>query len=288
MSSTDERPQRPRAVARRPRTACAPSRSSTCALILVLPDRHGLLPHLRERAAAAFWTPLSDPAAPCTPCYLTLVIAAIVVPLNTVFGVFCALLLVRRPVPGQGRSSARSSTCRSRSRRSSSASRWCCVYGRERLVRRLARGRRHPGHLRLAGHGAGDDLRLAAVRGARGRCPVLQRDRHRAGAGGATRSGRRRWQTFWRITLPAIRWGLTYGVVLTDGPRARRVRRREHRQSGKIAGRTDRPCTLHVEEQFRAVRPRSAPTRRRSCSPLIALVIVLAHDPAQAAREAGR
>lgn len=23
------------------------------------------------------------------------------------------------------------------------------------------------------------------------------------------------WQTFWRVTLPAIRWGLTYGVVLT-------------------------------------------------------------------------
>ncbi len=23
------------------------------------------------------------------------------------------------------------------------------------------------------------------------------------------------WQTFWRITLPSIRWGLTYGVVLT-------------------------------------------------------------------------
>jgi sulfate/thiosulfate transport system permease protein len=23
------------------------------------------------------------------------------------------------------------------------------------------------------------------------------------------------WQTFWRITLPAIRWGVTYGVVLT-------------------------------------------------------------------------
>lgn len=27
--------------------------------------------------------------------------------------------------------------------------------------------------------------------------------------------GASRWQTFWRITLPAIRWGLTYGVVLT-------------------------------------------------------------------------
>ncbi|MEV0031275.1 sulfate ABC transporter permease subunit CysW [Nocardia sp. NPDC050793] len=27
--------------------------------------------------------------------------------------------------------------------------------------------------------------------------------------------GASRWQTFWQITLPAIRWGLTYGVVLT-------------------------------------------------------------------------
>jgi sulfate transport system permease protein len=23
------------------------------------------------------------------------------------------------------------------------------------------------------------------------------------------------WQTFWRVTLPAIRWGVVYGVVLT-------------------------------------------------------------------------
>jgi sulfate transport system permease protein len=27
--------------------------------------------------------------------------------------------------------------------------------------------------------------------------------------------GASRWQAFWRITLPAIRWGLTYGIVLT-------------------------------------------------------------------------
>jgi sulfate/thiosulfate transport system permease protein len=27
--------------------------------------------------------------------------------------------------------------------------------------------------------------------------------------------GASRWQTFWRITLPAIRWGLAYGIVLT-------------------------------------------------------------------------
>jgi len=25
------------------------------------------------------------------------------------------------------------------------------------------------------------------------------------------------WQTFWRITLPSVRWGLTYDIVLTTG-----------------------------------------------------------------------
>jgi sulfate transport system permease protein len=31
----------------------------------------------------------------------------------------------------------------------------------------------------------------------------------------ASTLGASTWQTFWRITLPAIRWGLTYGIVLT-------------------------------------------------------------------------
>lgn len=31
----------------------------------------------------------------------------------------------------------------------------------------------------------------------------------------ASTLGSTAWQTFWRITLPSIRWGLTYGVVLT-------------------------------------------------------------------------
>ncbi|MBF6098002.1 sulfate ABC transporter permease subunit CysW [Nocardia cyriacigeorgica] len=44
--------------------------------------------------------------------------------------------------------------------------------------------------------------------------PVLQEigdDQEQA----AATLGASRWQTFWRITLPAIRWGLTYGIVLT-------------------------------------------------------------------------
>ena len=31
----------------------------------------------------------------------------------------------------------------------------------------------------------------------------------------ASTLGASAWQTFWRITLPAIRWGFTYGVILT-------------------------------------------------------------------------
>ncbi len=31
----------------------------------------------------------------------------------------------------------------------------------------------------------------------------------------ASTLGANAWQTFWRVTLPAIRWGVAYGVVLT-------------------------------------------------------------------------
>ncbi len=43
--------------------------------------------------------------------------------------------------------------------------------------------------------------------------PVLQEigdDQEQA----ASTLGASRWQTFWRITLPSIRWGVTYGVIL--------------------------------------------------------------------------
>ena len=57
-----------------------------------------------------------------------------------------------------------------------------------RLVRRLAHGQRHPGDLRLAVHGAGHHLRLAALRRARGRARAAGSGR-RAGPGGAHARG---------------------------------------------------------------------------------------------------
>ena len=38
-------------------------------------------------------------------------------------------------------------------------------------------------------------------------------------------SGASGWQTFRRVTLPNIKWGLLYGVLLCNAPRDRRIRR---------------------------------------------------------------
>jgi sulfate/thiosulfate transport system permease protein len=57
-------------------------------------------------------------------------------------------------------------------------------------------------------------------------------------------------QTFWRITLPSIRYGLAYGVVLTTA-RAIGEYGAVAVVSGKIAGRTE-TMTLRVEERFQA------------------------------------
>jgi sulfate transport system permease protein len=57
-------------------------------------------------------------------------------------------------------------------------------------------------------------------------------------------------QTFWRITLPAIRWGVAYGVILTTA-RALGEFGAVAVVSGKIEGRTE-TMTLFVEQRFQA------------------------------------
>ena len=66
----------------------------------------------------------------------------------------------------------------------------------------------------------------------------------------ATTLGARPWQTFWRITLPAIRWGVAYGVVLTTA-RALGEFGAVSVVSGHIAGQTE-TLTLHVQDRFEA------------------------------------
>jgi sulfate transport system permease protein len=56
------------------------------------------------------------------------------------------------------------------------------------------------------------------------------------------------WQTFWRVTLPAIRWGVGYGVVLATA-RALGEFGAVSVVSGKLQGQTE-TMTLFVEQRF--------------------------------------
>jgi sulfate transport system permease protein len=58
------------------------------------------------------------------------------------------------------------------------------------------------------------------------------------------------WRTFWQITLPSIRWGVAYGVVLTTA-RALGEYGAVAVVSGRLAGATE-TLTLHVDERFLA------------------------------------
>jgi sulfate transport system permease protein len=77
--------------------------------------------------------------------------------------------------------------------------------------------------------------------------PVLQEigtDQEEA----ASTLGASPWQTFWRVTLPAIRWGLAYGVVLATA-RALGEFGAVSVVSGRISGETE-TLPLFVQSQF--------------------------------------
>ena len=87
------------------------------------------------------------------------------------------------------------------------------------------------------------------------------------------------WQTFWRITLPAIRWGVAYGVVLTTA-RALGEFGALSIVSGKLSGR-DRDADALRGEPLPALRSDGRLRRVRRLAGL-ALVVLLCHEPVQA------
>ena len=175
---------------------------------------------------------------------LTLLMAAIAVPANTVFGVILALGLVRGRFPGRGLVNAIVDLPLALSP---------VVVG---LALFLLYGR--GGWLGgLAGHGlkilfALPGMVLATMFVSlpfvvREVVPVLREigtEQEQA----AETLGASAFQTFWRITLPAIRWAVAYGVVLTTA-RAIGEFGAVSVVSGKIAGETE-TLTLLVEKRF--------------------------------------
>ena len=215
------------------------------AVLLVLPVGYVFWKTF-EDGVAPFWEAITTPQA-LHALYLTVVIAMIAVPLNTVFGVLCALVLVRQRFRGKASLNASIDLPFALSP---------VVVG---LALILVYGRQGWFGGWLTEHGirvifAVPGMVLATVFVSlpfvvREVMPVLREIGTEQEEAAAT-LGASHFTTFWRITLPSIRWGVTYGVVLTTA-RALGEYGAVSVVSGKLAGRTE-TLTLHVEERFQA------------------------------------
>ena len=197
-----------------------------------------------EHGFDTFWTAVTSEAA-LHALWLTVLITAITVPLNTIFGVAAALILVRRRVPGRTMISALIDLPLALSP---------VVVG---LCIVIVWGK--SGWLGGYAEDAGVQV-LFAVPGmvlatifvcipfvVREVVPVLREvgtDQEEA----ASTLGAGSFQTFWRITLPAIRWGVIYGVILTTA-RALGEYGAVAVVSGQISGNTE-TMTLFVKQQY--------------------------------------
>jgi sulfate/thiosulfate transport system permease protein len=177
--------------------------------------------------------------------WLTIVCVGIAVPLNTIFGVLAALVLVRHRFPGK----AILNTIIDLPFAISPV-----VIGLSLLLVYGLNGWFGPtlteAGIRVIFSTPGMVLATIFVSlpfVVRETMPVLQEigtEQEQA----ASTLGAPGWQTFWRITLPAIRWGVAYGVVLATA-RALGEFGAVSVVAGRISGETE-TLPLFVEKQF--------------------------------------
>jgi len=197
-----------------------------------------------EHGLGPAWAAVTTPEAKHA-FYLTVVIAAIAVPANTIFGVICALAIVRQRFPGKGVMNALVDLPLALSpvvvglaflllySRTGWFGSWLTDRGIQ-VVFAL------PGMILVT-------IFISLPFVVREVVPVLREigtDQEQA----AATLGASGWQTFRRVTLPAIRWAIAYGVVLTTA-RALGEFGAVSVISGHVVGRTE-TMTLHVEAQY--------------------------------------
>jgi sulfate transport system permease protein len=176
---------------------------------------------------------------------LTLLITAIAVPLNTVFGIICALAIVRQRFPGKGLLNAFIDLPLALSPVVVGLSLFL-LYGRTGWFGGFFE--RHDIQVLFALPAmiiATIFVSLPFV--AREVVPTLREigdDQEQA----ARTLGASGWQTFVKITLPSIRWAVIYGVILTTA-RCLGEYGAVAVVSGRIQGQTE-TATLRVEERY--------------------------------------
>src|SRR5918997_6732728 len=160
-----------------------------------------------EGGAGAVWDAVTTPAA-ISAFWLTITVTLIAVPLNTVFGILCALALARGRFRGKAWLDAAIDLPFAISPVVVGLS-LILVYGRDGWLGDL------PFQVIFSVPGIVlATIFISVPFVVREVTPVLREigdEQEQA----ASTLGAGRWQAFWRITLPAIRWGVAYGVVLS-------------------------------------------------------------------------
>jgi sulfate transport system permease protein len=180
-------------------------------VLLLLPLVIVLVEAFAKGVPAALRT-LDDPES-LTSIRLTLIVAAISVPLNTVFGVSAAWCISRFRFPGRGLLTTLIDLPFSVSPVISGLV-WVLLFGINGLLGRVLERADIQIIFALPG------LILATVFVtfpfvARTLIPLMQ-EQDASEEEAAITLGATGWQTFTRVTLPSIRWGLVYGVLLCN------------------------------------------------------------------------
>ena len=199
-----------------------------------------------ENGFDAAWAALSSPET-INAFKLTLIITAIAVPANTVFGIACALSIVRGKFPGKGIVNAFVDLPLALSPVVVGLSLYL-LYGRDGWFGWLSENGFEVLFALPSMVIATIFVSLPFV--AREVVPTLREigdEQEQA----ARTLGASSWQTFRRITLPAIRWAVVYGVILTTA-RCLGEYGAVAVVSGRVQGETE-TATLRVEERYQSL-----------------------------------